>query len=163
MPAFSDITLQRFGRLVALWPQNKDKRGLYLWLCLCDCGRETVVRGSDLREGKTKSCGCLHDELASKRNFRHGHSKGTRTYRSWMAMRDRCRYSNHKDYEHYGGRGIKVCERWQSFENFLADMGERPVGLTLDRIDPNGNYEPGNCRWATWSEQRENQCRSVLT
>lgn len=168
MPAFKNITQQRFGRLIALLPQGKDNHGMYRWLCQCDCGREKVVRSSDLIQGKTKSCGCFHDEAIAKRAFRHGHSKGahskgTKTYSTWMAMRDRCRYPNYKDYKYYGGKGIKVCERWNSFENFLTDMGERPEGLTLDRIDSNGDYEPGNCRWATWAEQRANQCRSDRT
>lgn len=88
---------------------------------------------------------------------RHGLELYTPTYTSWRAMRRRCRGQNHKDFPQYGGRGIQCCERWDSYANFLADMGERPPGMTLDRIDPNGNYEPSNCRWATAKVQRANQ------
>jgi len=97
----------------------------------------------------------------SNPNYKHGHSlrngKESPTYQSWRHMKYRCLNPNCSDYKNYGGRGIKVCERWMDFTNFLADMGEKPEGLTLDRINNDGNYEPGNCRWATWKEQRQNQ------
>jgi hypothetical protein len=129
------------------------------WLCLCDCGGDTVVTTADLRRttGPTRSCGCL---LAATHTT-HGHyvnGQRTPTYLSWTSMRTRCSRSYGNAWKYYGARGIKVCDRWlDSFENFLEDMGERPDGKTLDRIDVDGNYEPGNCRWATPKEQSANR------
>jgi hypothetical protein len=134
------------------------------FLCRCDCGTERVVLLGSLRTGKTQSCSCLNKEILSERDCTystHGHTTGdtqTRTYTSWSKMLYRCRTSTCHAYADYGGRGISVCERWLSFENFLADMGERPEGKTLDRWpDNDGNYEPGNARWATPKEQQANR------
>jgi hypothetical protein len=132
------------------------------WVYLCDCGREGVVRGADLRNGNTKSCGCSAGDYVSASQTVHGHARiglKTRTYRVWMAMNYRCRSATAKEYKYYGGRGICICERWSAYANFLADMGEAPPGLSLDRIDNDGNYEPGNCRWATHSQQVSNRRR----
>ena len=161
---FVDITGQRFGRLTALQPAGKYFH-MIAWLCQCECGRQVTVAGNTLRMGAQQSCGCWNRELMARlgrASKRHGHcvaAKTTPEYRSWGAMRDRCRRPGHKAYKHYGGRGIQVCERWSLFENFLADMGPRPPGHTLDRVNNDGDYEPSNCRWATLSEQNKNQRR----
>lgn len=154
MPAFIDITGQRFERLLVLSPHHRTKSGNISWLCRCDCGAEIVVyRSSDLRKGKTKSCGCFSRWVNS---FLHATHRQTysRTWMSWSTMTARCRSKRNKN---YGGRGITVCQRWLKFENFVADMGERPPGTSLDRINNDGNYEPSNCRWATRQQQRANQ------
>lgn len=163
MPAIKDITGQRFGRLVALRIVGKARRAR--WLCECDCGHEYTVEGTMLRSGNTRSCGCLQPQKARNRVWKHGHAQHgpSKTYTSWANMLRRCDDSTGRDFEYYGGRGISVCERWRSFENFLADMGERPIGLTLDRIENDRGYEPGNCRWATWSEQQINRRPKKLT
>jgi hypothetical protein len=128
------------------------------YVCLCDCGAETIVSTSHLRPGGTvQSCGCL--------KLRHGHTvggKNTRTFNSWDAMTVRCGNPNASNWQSYGGRGITICDRWRGkdgFIHFLADMGERPAGKTIDRIDVNGNYEIGNCRWATPKQQSANKRR----
>jgi len=161
MPNFPDITNQRFGRLVAIRILRRDRTGIH-WLCACDCGQQSVTTASHLRRGHTRSCGCFRIDVVVNRSLRHGHSRPgahSPTHQSWRAMQTRCDNPRGKCYELYGGRGIAVCDRWRVFENFLADMGERPEGLTLDRLDVEGNYEPGNCRWATVQEQNRNRRR----
>lgn len=122
--------------------------------CQCDCGKPHTVRRWAWR--RTQSCGCGRREFAASLNTRHGMS-GTPTWRSWSSMINRTTKPYAADYERYGGRGITVCDRWLVFENFLADMGERPEDRTLDRIDVDGNYEPSNCRWATIEVQQTNR------
>jgi hypothetical protein len=156
-----DIRGQRFGRLVAVETTRKGKRGDLAWRCLCDCGGETVVVASRLKRGETRSCTCLQ----KTHNLKHGHArdtaKKTPEYTAWTHMKDRCSSPGHPQFKDWGGRGIRVCARWaDSFATFLADVGPRPSpDLSLDRIDNDGNYEPGNVRWATRSQQQSNQRR----
>jgi hypothetical protein len=155
-----NLAEQRFGKLVAKAVVGQHHKGEYLWWCWCDCGNEVAVQSGSLRHG-TKSCGCLQREACSvigRQNRTHG-MKGTPAHRSWMAMNGRCRNIHDKD---YGGRGIRVCERWNSknpdgFVNFRADMGERPPGMSIGRFGDMGNYEPGNCKWMTPKEQQANR------
>lgn len=160
MPAFIDVSGQTFGRLTAVRRverRGKDSR----FLCRCICGVETVVTLGNLRKGHTKSCGCANREATSAANSTHGLSK-TRVYRIWSGMRNRCFNRNNKRFPYYGGRGISVCDRWSGFESFLEDMGFPEEGQSIDRIDPNGNYEPSNCRWVDMKTQCRNKRNNIL-
>lgn len=152
-----ELVGQRFGRwtVIAFAGRTKDRQ--LLWLCRCDCGNEGVVRTYALKKGRSKSCGCLNKEVTSKVKSTHGMSH-TKLYRVWRAMINRCTNPNQKSYERYGQRGIRVCDKWLTFEGFLEDMGASyQEGLTLDRIDVNGDYEPSNCRWVSMKKQSNNR------
>lgn len=155
-----ELTGKTYGALHVL-ERVPDTLGKTRWRCRCECGTIIDVHGSPLVRGVQTSCGCRHSAALSARNLKHGHAiRGglSRTYIAWQNMKDRCTNPKSENWKYYGGRGIRVCKRWlNSFENFLADMGECPPRLTLDRIRTNGHYRPSNCRWATWTEQQNNR------
>lgn len=157
-----DLTDNKYGRLLAVTFNSQFNK----WECVCDCGNIKYVSCSSLRSGSTKSCGCLDHETKINNNLRkHGYTAAgvkSRTYKTWSGLKTRCYNPNNKGHENYGAKGVGICDRWlNSFENFLEDMGERPIGKTLDRYpNMNGNYEPSNCRWATPKQQGENTRKS---
>lgn len=157
---------QTFSKLTVLSnaePLSNGSNKLRAVLCRCECGNEKIISQSNLRTGRSRRCGCLVSETAKLNSgapVKHEQCWSP-TYSSWAGMKDRCTNQNHKSYNNYGGRGIKVCERWTDFRNFLEDMGERPDGMSIDRIDVNGDYEPGNCRWATAKQQSLNKRNSI--
>lgn len=153
---------ERYGRLVVIEFAGFNRFGHRLWRFICDCGNQKIASGSQVRSGHTRSCGCLHSETLRARLTTHG-MKNIPEYKIWKAIRYRCNQPRCKDFAAYGGRGITVCERWQSFENFYADMGSRPSSChSIDRIDNDAGYKPDNCRWATATEQRLNQRRQKV-
>ena len=175
-----DLTGQRFGRLTVVERAGSAPAGRPLWNCRCACGGAVVVVGANLKNGNTRSCGCLRAEECGKtgartaaansragteKRVKHGHARAVNRhplYSTWNSMKDRCRNPRNPKYRLYGGRGIRVCSRWEDFVAFLADMGTKPSPKhSIDRIDNDGNYEPGNVRWATPHQQNRNRRRSV--
>lgn len=157
MSPSKDLTGKKFGRLRVLH-RVANKGNSSVWACQCDCGKATETIGGSLRNGHSKSCGCGSREARLAFHTTHGMSRKRPEYRVWIHMRRRCNQPKCDSYVNYGGRGIKVCERWNSFLVFLEDMGTRPSPeLTLERINNDGHYEPGNCKWATRAEQNKNR------
>lgn len=167
MPERLDLTNERFGKLWVLVEKERSANYGTKWLCLCECGTDSVVTTAALRSGKTQSCGCLVKTAAKKVGIANsimfeGYTHVRHPlYDTWQGMKTRCTNQNHIHYKNYGGRGITVCDEWvDTFEQFVRDMGDRPEGYTLDRRNNNGNYTPDNCRWATILEQNRNRRNS---
>lgn len=152
-----DLTGQRFGSWTAVALERSTRHRTW-WRVRCDCGFNTTIRGDSLRGGQSLQCAPC---AAASRSRTHGESRSP-THISWTAMRNRCLNGNHADFPNYGGRGVRICPEWDSYERFVADMGERPRGMTLDRIDPDGDYRAANCRWATAMEQNRNRRKTVF-
>ena len=163
MSALRDLTGRRFGRLLVLERAGSDAWKQARWLSRCDCSVKKIVNAYDLVSGQTKSCGCLKREVAKQRATKHGYATGRKLspeYHCWASIKARCLNPKNRAFKYYGARGITVCERWrESFTAFLADMGPRPPGTSIHRIDNDGNYEPGNCIWATRAEHETNKRR----
>jgi hypothetical protein len=162
---YTDLTGKIYGRLTPIECLGKNpqkKSNSVEWKCICECGNKCVVRATSLLQQHTTSCGCYMREkngiLVSERNTTHGQSS-TRVYAIWEGMLKRCFNPKSQAYKNYGGRGISVCDKWLSFEGFYNDMGDVPDGLSLERVDVNGDYSPDNCKWADTSEQAYNQRR----
>jgi hypothetical protein len=166
MPKLVDLSGKRFGRLLVVERAGSNIHGSAMWKVRCDCGTVKLINGGTLRLGDSNSCGCLNKDqkkaMCIERNSTHGMAK-TKTYKVWNGMLQRCGNPKSSGFHKYGARGIKVCEHWNLFENFYADMGDPPSPKhTLDRINPKGNYCPENCRWTTQKVQQNNRSNNRL-
>lgn len=162
-----DLSGLKFSSLLVLKDVGNNKHGRAIWECICDCGNHTIVEGAALRIGKSKSCSCKSKSRLGSVSITHGHTIGKKyssEYNCWIHMKGRCYNTKNKSYPDYGGRGIKVCDRWvNDFNLFLLDMGNKPSKeYSIDRIDNNGDYSPSNCRWATRLQQNRNKRNTVL-
>lgn len=162
----------RFSRLLVISKAETEKPRSW-WNCICDCGKELIASGAILTSGDKQSCGCLQSESCRDRFTKHGHSRTgdnkdlpSPEYYSFRTMKNRCLSPNNAKYEYYGGKGIKICDRWldekEGFQNFLKDMGPRPKGMSLDRKETSGNYCPDNCKWSTRAEQARNTTQNRM-
>ncbi|KIL42064.1 hypothetical protein SD70_02450 [Gordoniibacillus kamchatkensis] len=160
MPKALELSGQRFGRWTVLRRADAPKNGCVMWVCICDCGTQREVTGKYLKNGRSRSCGCLEKDVFKVMITKHGLSKENRAeYATWIRMKERCFNKNNHRFKEYGARGITVCDRWkESFENFLQDMGKKPSSKhSIDRKNNDGNYEPSNCKWSIQTEQTRNQ------